>query len=84
MARAAFFVDNRSMQRTSVLCLSFVLTILFAWLLEFCLSDIGQLEGPNLQELRAQIVPAQLQEQRDAIATELETTEQEISSQQED
>ncbi|MDP6956296.1 MAG: hypothetical protein QF599_09990, partial [Planctomycetota bacterium] len=72
------------MQRLIVIFLSCILTILFAWLLEFGTDDINKLDGPSLSDLRREMVPLELVEQSDSIAAELAAAEAEIASQRED
>ena len=72
------------MQRAAIFVLSAILTVLFGWLLTLALEDIGDLEGPNRQALRAELVPAEILERQRAIREELQVASREIKGQAED
>jgi hypothetical protein len=71
------------LHRVLVLLLSIATAILFYWLLDFVVSDIGSLPGPVWAELEREHLDPELTAQQERLAAELDGAARQIRSQQE-
>ena len=61
--------------------LTVVMTILCIWLLGFVVDDIGNLPGPDYEEIRSQLVDPALVEEQESVAEEIAKVKRKIESQ---
>lgn len=69
--------------RFFIFLLGIVLGVLFFWLLSFVEGDIGQMKGPDRNEIRVRVVDAAIDAQRNALNKEIETLTRQIQMQRE-
>ncbi len=68
-------------QRILIFVLSIVFGVSFFWLLGFITSDIGELPGPDYDEIQAEYVDAGLFERRKSLKANLDGIKQNIINQ---